>query len=260
MMRIKIIIGCILGSIGLVSFFLWHAFLPKEREMKEAAPIVALESAIVTVPPTDTFEPITEEEVSLPTLFLIPDVPFTVQAPSAEWNDPMFQDACEEASIIMAQAWLSGKPLTKESTKKDIVGLVEYQKKIFGHAVDTSIQDTSRLLSDYFSATTSEVRRGITLADMRRVLASEKLIIVPTDGRKLRNPNFKQPGPPRHMLVIIGYDTVTEEFIVNDPGTRKGEKYRYQENILYDAILDYPTGEHVPVMSTDKVMLVVWRG
>lgn len=194
-----------------------------------------------------------------PKQYLISDVPFMVQAPFAEWSDPIFQDACEEASIIMARAWVEGALLTKEQAKKDIVALAKYQKKIFGHSVDTSIEDTRNLLEDSLGVTNSEVHRGVTIIDIEEALASNRIVIVPTDGRKLKNPNFKQPGPTRHMLVIVGYDTETKEFIVNDPGTRKGEGYRYAEVVLYDAMLDYPTGKHAEAKSTDKVMLTVWH-
>ena len=93
--------------------------------------------------------------------------------------------------------------------------------------------------------------------DIKKALSENRLVIVPTDGQKLKNPNFTQPGPPRHMLVIVGYDDTTREFITNDPGTRKGEGYRYSQDVLYEAILDYPTGKHLPVTSSDKVMLTV---
>jgi len=36
-------------------------------------------------------------------------VPFISQAPHGQWNVAMFQDACEEASILMAYAWTQGQ-------------------------------------------------------------------------------------------------------------------------------------------------------
>jgi hypothetical protein len=196
-------------------------------------------------------------EVPLPEKVLIAGVPFTVQAPFAEWSDPTFQDACEEASLVMVQAWRSGTSLTRESAKQEIWALAMFAKKEFGHSIDTSIQDTAWLLEQYYNTQAFDVRSGIEIRDIQKALAEKKLVIVPTDGRKLKNLNFTQPGPPRHMLVIVGYDTVAKEFIVNDPGTRQGEGYRYKEEVLYEAILDYPTGKHLPATSTDKVMLVV---
>ena len=190
---------------------------------------------------------------------LLSGVPFTVQAPFGEWGNPLFQDGCEEAAITMAAYWLSGKPLTQEVAKKEIQALAEWQRKKFGQSVDTSAEDTRAMLAGYYGVTTALVTAHITLLDMVAALGQGKLVIVPADGRALKNPHFKQPGPPRHMVVVTGYDSETREFIVNDAGTRFGEGYRYKEDILYSAILDYATGNHVPVTSTDKVMLTVWQ-
>nr|MBP7060471.1 C39 family peptidase [Candidatus Moranbacteria bacterium] len=129
----------------------------------------------------------------------------------------------------------------------------------FGQAVDTSIIDTGVLLKSYFGITSAVVHTSVTIEDIKRALADHQIVIVPTDGRKLQNPHFKQPGPPRHMLVIIGYNDETREFTVNDPGTRKGQGYRYPQTVLFDALLDYATGKHIPVASADKVMLTVSR-
>lgn len=242
------------GALG--TFFFFRGEMPPEEEATVSPgaemPVVT-EKKVVEIPvvPAPTMQP------KLPESVLIPDVPFTVQAPNAEWSNPLFQDACEEASVVMVQAWVEGKSLTKVFATKEIEALARLEKKEFGHAIDTSIEDTMWLLARYSGITSSKIEKGVDITDIREALASNKLVIVPTDGRKLKNPNFKQPGPSRHMLVIIGYDMATKEFIVNDPGTRRGEGYRYSEDVLYEAILDYATGDHVPVTSTDKVMLMV---
>lgn len=188
---------------------------------------------------------------------LIEGVPFTVQAPFGEWSDPLFQNGCEEASLVMAEHWLSGKLLSKEIAKQEIAALASYEKKGLGHSVDTSAEDTLKLFRDYYDIAAGEVRTDIELADIGEALAAGSIVIVPADGRKLQNPHFTQPGPPRHMLVVIGYDAKTREFIVNDPGTKHGVGYRYDEDILYGAILDYPTGDHLSIRMSRKAMVVV---
>src|SRR3989344_4812592 len=70
-------------------------------------------------------------------------------------------------------------------------------------------------------------------------------------------PNYTAPGPERHMILIRGYDDETGEFITNDAGTRRGEKYRYKYRTLFNAIRDYPTGDHIPITGVDKKMIVV---
>ena len=256
-MNKKLLLGAAVLLVGLSLSWSWKMWQGAEQPS-----MVSTVSAVEEDEPIDTVGavPITQELVSekkLSSAALISGVPFTVQAPFAEWSNPIFQDACEEASIVMAAAWVSGKSLTKESAKRDIQALAAYQKKLLGHSADTSIEDTEKLLQDFLGVTTTEVKRGVMVPDIKEAVVAEKIVIVPTDGRKLGNPNFKAPGPPRHMLVIIGYDDPKAEFITNDPGTRKGEGYRYDQTVLYEAILDYPTGKHAPVTSAEKVMLTV---
>lgn len=247
----------LLGVLVLVSLS-W--FLVVSNEERDETPVAVKETPLVEEPivPEVTLEPfpIVQE---LPTRHLISDVPFTVQAPFAEWYDPIFQDACEEASIVMAEVWVEGTVLTRAIAKERITKLASHQKKQYGHSVDTGIDDTAKLLREVLGVDTSSVKRGIEIGDIQEAVSEDQIVIVPTDGRKLGNPNFKAPGPPRHMLVIVGYDRETHEFIVNDPGTRRGEGYRYPETVLYGAILDYPTGKHATATSKDKVMLMVWR-
>ena len=63
------------------------------------------------------------------------------------------------------------------------------------------------------------------------------------------------------MLVIIGYDPDKKEFITNDPGTKNGGSYRYNEEVLYNAIWDYPTSEIDTVVpeKKEKAMLVIQK-
>lgn len=254
MMKIKIFGVGIVGAVGL-SLFLWKVFSLERKEMAPMQEVV--EEVSVLEPRVVVPEEESQQEIPLPISFLIPAVPFTVQAPLGQWQDPIYQDACEEASLAIARAWVQGETLTKEGVTEEIRKLALFEKKKFGQSVDTSIQDTAWLLENYYEVTTGLVERNVTIEDIKRALVSEKIVIVPTDGRKLKNPNFKPPGPTHHMLVITGYESEAKEFIVNDPGTRKGEGYRYPEDVLYEAILDYATGNHAPVTSTDKVMLTV---
>lgn len=195
--------------------------------------------------------------VTVPESSLLGNVPFTVQAPFGEWNISTFQNGCEEAAVVMAAYWVSGKPLTQDIAKQEIIALTRFEDKKHGQSIDTSAKDTEALLKEYYGVTTSEVRINITLVDIQEALTDGALVIVPADGRKLMNPNYKQPGPTTHMLVVIGYDAEKKEFVTHDSGTRKGQDYRYQEDILYKAIRDYPTGDHLPVKGIRKNMIVV---
>ncbi|MDD4332545.1 MAG: C39 family peptidase [Patescibacteria group bacterium] len=198
-----------------------------------------------------------EKTVSVKKTILL-NVPFTSQAPYGEWKDKRQQDGCEEASALMAVYWARGKKLTKEIAKKEILAIADYEKKKYGSYVDTSASTTvERIFNDYFKFENVEVVYDIKLEDIIKELEAGNVVIIPANGRKLGNSNFTAPGPDRHNVLIRGYDYKTKEFITNDAGTRRGEKYRYKEKVLFKAIRDYSTGDHAPIKGEKKVMIVV---
>ncbi|MDD3301790.1 MAG: C39 family peptidase [Patescibacteria group bacterium] len=188
-------------------------------------------------------------------------VPFTSQAPFAQWSDSRQQDGCEEAGAIMAMAWTEGKKtLSKEEAKKAIIAISDFELKNYGEYRDVSLEDLRQwVFIDYFKYDEKKVRvvKNITLADLKKELAKGNLVLVPADGRALKNPYFTAPGPERHVLLIKGYDQKKKQFITNDAGTRRGENYRYSENVLFKAIRAYPTGYHLPIKKIEKKMLVI---
>lgn len=187
-------------------------------------------------------------------------VPFASQAPNGNWKDPRQQNGCEEASSLMAVAWARGFTFTKKEAEKEIIRISKYEEKNFSSSTDTSAHDTAkRIIHGYFHYDRVEVQSLKRPDDIIIQLNKGRLVIVPVNGRKLKNPYFTGAGPLYHMLVIIGYDTTTREFITNDPGTRRGKNYRYPQTRLYTAIRDYPSGEHRPVPSIKKVGIAVER-
>ena len=204
--------------------------------------------------PPETSEP---EEVAI--VFVMLDVPFTAQSPFGEWDDPLQQDACEEASALMAVSWARGESISsKQEAKNQILAISDWQIQNYGSATDTSAKDTAeRIIKGYYDRQKVRVEIVESPQDIIREIVEGNLIILPMDGQKLGNPFFTAPGPERHMLVVIGYDPEKLEFITNDPGTRQGEHYRYSVNVLWSAIRDYPTGDHEPITEVEKNMIVI---
>lgn len=201
----------------------------------------------------------TEAKEGTSSLILL-DVPFTSQAPFGEWSDQRQQDGCEETSALMAIAWARGEKLDKEKAKKEILAIADYEKNKYGSFIDTNTADTvERIIKGYFSYEKTKAVENITIDQIKAELYKGNLVLVPCNGRRLSNPNYTAPGPERHMLVIRGYNPVKKEFITNDAGTRKGEGYRYKEDVLYKAIVDYPTGDHEPIEKEIKAMIIVWN-
>ncbi len=203
---------------------------------------------------------VTLNQVHAETISVKGRVSFISQAPTAKWENPIFQNACEEASLLMAYQWYYGKNgFTKKQAEKKIIKAAQAMKKKYGSYYDSSAYDTAEFAKEYFKLKNIFVRYDIGAQDIINELEKGNLVIVPANGIKLKNPNFKQPGPLQHMLVIKGYDFDTDEFITNDPGTRRGENYRYGKKRLVNAIRDYPTGTHKPITTHRKAMIVVLK-
>jgi hypothetical protein len=181
-------------------------------------------------------------------------VPFILQAPGAKWDDPIFQDGCEEASVLMAIGWVHDtESVTAAKAANDITALADFEVKRFGYHQDISLPEIVSMLREYFQYDRALLLEDVTLSDIRQELSDGNIVLAPAFGQALRNPNFTSPGPITHMLVLKGYDERTKEFIVNDPGTRRGESYRYKEGILFESLWAYPPGPtHPPIPSISK--------
>ncbi len=186
------------------------------------------------------------------------DVPFVSQAPLAQWDDARFQDACEEASIVMASLWTQNqeKPSEQDATTM-LEDVFAAEKEFFsGDPLDTSTYDTERFAQSYFDFNSTYIE-NITKNDIVLALAAGYVVIVPTDGKALKNPYFSGDGPDRHMLLIRGYDQKKNVFITNDPGTKRGARFAYDMDILHGAIRDYDTGYHEPFGDTVRKNAII---
>lgn len=189
----------------------------------------------------------------------ITGVPFVVQAPFGEWKDPRQQDACEEMTTLLAVSWAEGvNKINKTEAKEKILGMVEFQEENFGESRDTSAADTiERLYVGCFNYQKVRLEENITSENIIQELRKGNLVVVPANGQLLKNIHFTQPGPERHMIIIRGFDFQTRKFITNDVGFGTGENYQYPEELLFNAIADYPSGYHVLRVGMPKTMIVV---
>lgn len=251
----RFLVAVIIAIVVAVSgwFTWWRAPVPAPAAAPETLALPSPE------PPVSLPAPLPEPPAPRP----IGTVPFTSQAPAAEWSQRVFQDACEEASLLMAVRWAEGdtRPvIPREEARRAILEYSERTFALFGEGTyDTSAEDTAALGRALTPDVPFDVRHDIAASDIISALATGRLVIVPADGQKLSNPNFTRPGPERHMVLVIGYDTSKKEFITNDPGTRLGQGYRYDEDVFFAAIRDYTTGDHAPIGDVTKAMITVGR-
>lgn len=192
---------------------------------------------------------------------ILQEVPFTSQAPMGNWSELIFQNACEEASLLMADKWASGGIFgTAEERESEIRLITKEEERFFPkNTYDLSAEDTLFLAKSLYPEMNISLVENISKENIISALVKESIAIIPANGQKLGNPNFTAPGPLYHMLLIRGYDPVSDEFITNDPGTRRGELYRYKTDILFDAMQDYETGYHGKIFPDEKVMLLIQK-
>jgi hypothetical protein len=180
-------------------------------------------------------------------------VPFTSQAPHANWEDP-YGEFCEEASALMAAFYLQDKTIpSADFADAELLKIMNFEIDRFGYHLDTTAEETTVILKEYFKISSVKLIDNPTVNQIKEAVASGKVVIVPAAGRMLPNPNFTAPGPLYHMLVVKGY-TSDGKFITNDPGTRKGANFVYEFQDLMDAIHDWNGGD---VLNGKKIVIVV---
>jgi hypothetical protein len=161
-------------------------------------------------------------------------VPFAPQAPFGNW-DAVHEETCEEASMIMASEYVKAQVLGDQAVEDELQRLLKWEADK-GYKVDLTVAEAVKVLVQYFGVV-GKVTTNVTTERIKSELVKGNILIIPVAGRLLNNPNFKAPGPIYHMLVVKGYDATN--FITNDPGTRKGNGYKYSYQTIINAIHDW---------------------
>ncbi len=230
--------------------------VPKSLRYLQRQRVIA-EQASIVLPPSEALLSSSFSSVLPPLSSTIRaavnwDVPFTSQAPLANW-DELHQEACEEASVLMVLRYFQGKHIgSPEQANAEIERLVAVNEAL-GFPVDDTAAEIIILLQSQDPTLTATLLKNPTEKVLKEVLSEGKLVIVPVAGKQLGNPYFTAPGPRYHMLVVRGY-TDNGYVITNDPGTKRGKEYAYRWDVFLNAIHDWNGGD---VESGEKVVVVV---
>ncbi len=180
-------------------------------------------------------------------------VPFTSQAPYGVW-DAVHNETCEEASVLMVAAYYDKQAsgvIVADVADEELMRIIKFEDVFFGYNKDTTAAETALVLESY-SYLSAELLSDPTIEQIKEAIVAGYPVIVPVAGRQLGNPYFTPPGPLYHMLVVKGYTEDT--FITNDPGTRHGQNYEYDQDVLMTAIHDWNGGD---VENGAKVVIIV---
>jgi hypothetical protein len=177
-------------------------------------------------------------------------VPFTSQAPEKNWDQP-WQDACEEASILMIDAYYKGYGLSPLFSKDELQKMIDWEEK-WDWGGSISIEKVKEIFVDYLNYENIKIVQDPTIEQIKKYIDAGKPVLVVADGKVLPNPNFTNGGPVYHALVIRGYTDT--EFITNDPGTQFGKNFIYEYNDLMESIRDWNRGN---VKTGERRILVI---
>jgi hypothetical protein len=170
-------------------------------------------------------------------------VPFTSQAPEKNWEQP-WQDACEEAAVLMLDAYYKEYGLSALFAKDEMLKMLAWEEeRSWGRSIE--IEKVQLLSEMYIQGDSGKqaflIVKNPTVEQIKTSIANGHPVLAVVYGKELPNPHFQHGGPEYHALIIRGYTDKT--FITNDPGTQFGENFEYEYAALMDAIHDWNHGE-----------------
>ncbi len=236
--------------------------LPEEVGYREVVEVIKVSEGVEVLPTElacgelceSVADPEVVEEVEVPSAEFNLAVPFTSQAPHANW-DEVHEETCEEASLYMVHEFYQGTMgvIAPDTAEAELQKIIAQEMAQFGFYKDTTADETAELIKALYGYTRVDVLTDPSADDLKTLIATGHPIIVPAAGRQLGNPNFSGLGPIYHMFVLRGYTET--QFITNDPGTRRGEEYVYDIDVIMNAMHDWNGGD---VESGAKKVIVVY--
>ncbi len=172
---------------------------------------------------------------------LVLEVPYVNEAPLGVFSGP-WKNACEEASISMVEAYYLGqKTVEKNEAEEFMRMLFEKEDILYGLNSNSDTVRTTEIINRY-SSYGAFIKENPTIEEIKSEIDQGRPVLTPNYGFGLKNPNipFLLSGSSYHMVVVIGYNDETREFITNDSGDAKtGAGYRYGYDLFMLAIRDY---------------------
>jgi hypothetical protein len=164
-------------------------------------------------------------------------VPYSSQSPYGAWVEP-WQNACEETTIAMVDAFYGKRKLDKVTGTTAIRLALKLREHRYGKSLDESAETVMGLINAYYPWE-ARVIRNPSLEAIQEELRAGRPVIAMAHGKALKNPRFQQGGPDYHTFVLSGFDAVTKEFITQEPGTTTGQNYRYSFTTVMSALHDF---------------------
>jgi peptidase C39-like protein len=164
---------------------------------------------------------------------------FIEQAPEKNWDQP-WQDACEEASLLIVDFYYQNKTTTLGISKNSILDMIKFEET--QNFTKDMTNDQMAIVGEQYLNYQSKIIDNPTVKQIKKYLIQNIPVIITANGKTLykENKHFNSGGPYYHSLVILGYDDSKNQFIVHDVGTKFGAYFHYSYSLLMESIHDFP--------------------
>ncbi len=180
-------------------------------------------------------------------------VPYLSQVPDGIWVNP-WANACEEASILMVNAYYEKTEIKNTEAKQAMQAMFAWENENFGKNFDTTAEETGLLVAAKANFST-EIKNYPTLDEIKDQLRNNRPVIAMLD-QFILNQKPRDLNASFHVLVIVGFDDTTQEFIVNDPAD-SARHYPYSRMMEalhdYDEVADEAVGKPVVLFTKSKL-------
>lgn len=178
-------------------------------------------------------------------------VPFVSQAPLTVWDDT-HKTLQEEALLFMVMQYYAGIPGVIDSAVADTALLAMIDAETVAGLGENLMVSEFGIFAEFYSSMKFTVVESPTIDQIKTYISSGTPILVPVATEKMNNEFYLNDAAPYHYVIIRGYDD--ENFITNDPGTRRGENYSYAQSIIMEAMGDWNGGD---LMNGAKRILIL---
>ncbi len=171
----------------------------------------------------------------IPSEYNIQNMDFFSQAPYWNWNQP-YQDACEEASLLIGQYYIKWLTKTKEQYNKDLLNMVELEMEMLWYFESTTIMEMKQIINRRDPSISARIIEHPTIQDIEREISKNNVVVTPLYWKWLGNPHYALWGPEYHFLVIKWY--TKDSFITHDVWTMHWANRNYNKNLIMENIHD----------------------
>jgi hypothetical protein len=267
---------CLLGGGGAYAYHRWErqqalkpAPLPKNAVVIQApSPVPAADSPTPTPNPSPAAP---TPPPTAPTGVQVLSAPYTGQAPSGNW-DSFHEETCEAAAVLTVGYWYANKYVGSEvqtippaEADQKLHQIVAWERAQF-KGVDLPLTSVAQVGANFYNLDSQVLPIPADNPEaIRQQIAARHPVIIPVmtqllNGQKINNAYTYHRGPGGygvyHLLVLIGYNSSTDQFYADDPGiVPEGKRALYSWSTLSSAI-DAQTVSPNTAVRQGRVMLV----